>query len=468
MGLAREFIEEVRGIVGDGGLLTGAEAAPYAHDELATDEFAAVPTAVARPSTEEQVAALVKLCRRSGVPVTPRGGGTGLAAACVPQAGGLVLSLERLDRVIDGSADDATLTVQAGVQLGAVYKEADKLGLAFPPHPGDESAHIGGAVATNAGGSRAVKYGTIRNFVRGLQVVLADGSIVELGGRFMKSSTGYNLMALMIGSEGTLGIITRVTLSLLPRAGSVQTLVAPFASVGEAIDAVPAIMAAGIIPLAVEFIEHSVIRSAERMLDRRWPAQKGSASLMVILEDATDESVLERAAGIAEALEARGALDVLVAEHKEQQAEILEMRSLLYEALRPGTAELFDISVPRGQIAGHVRFVHELESKVGTTLPTYGHAADGNVHTHVLRRRLEDGVFGEEIADWQAQRTTIRKALYDDAIGRGGVISGEHGIGLAKRDYLERNVGPAAFAAMKAIKAALDPAGILNPGKVLP
>ncbi len=469
MSITPEWLERARSIVGDDGLLVAAaDVDPYGHDEFATDDFVARPLAVVRPSTEEQVAALVRLCSQTGVPVTARGGGTGLAAACVPSAGGIVLSLERLNRVLDGSADDATLTVQAGVQLGAIYKEAEKLGLSFPPHPGDESAQAGGAVATNAGGSRAVKYGTIRNFVRGLRVVLASGDVVDLGGSFMKSSTGYNLAALMIGSEGTLGIITRVTLSLLPPPGSIQTLVAPFATVEEAIEAAPGILRAGIIPFAVEFVEHSVIRSAERMLDRKWPAQKGTASLMVILEDSSDEAVLEKAERIAVLLEERGATDVLVAEHKEQQTQILEMRSLLYEALRPGTAELFDISVPRGQIAGHVRFVHELEARLGVQLPTYGHAADGNVHTHTLRRRLEDGVFGAEVPDWHSKSEQVRRELYADAIRRKGVISGEHGIGLAKRAFLEENVGAPAVAAMRAIKAALDPEGILNPGKVLP
>jgi glycolate oxidase len=189
---------------------------------------------------------------------------------------------------------------------------------------------------------------------------------------------------------------------------------------------------------------------------------------MVILEDASDEAVLQRAEKIALLLEESGATDVLVAEHKEQQAQILEMRSLLYEALRPGTAELFDISVPRGQIAGHVRFVHDLEGRLGMQLPTYGHAADGNVHTHTLRRRLEDGAFGEEVPDWHARSELVRRELYADAISRRGVISGEHGIGLAKRAFIEGNLGAPALAAMRAIKAALDPKGILNPGKILP
>jgi len=464
-----EWLDRARAIVGADGLLeAAADTERFGHDEFATDEFAALPAAVALPSTEEQVAGLVRLCAETGVPVTARGGGTGLSAGCVPSPGGIVLSLERMNRVVETNADDATLTVEAGLPLGAVYKEAEKLGLSFPPHPGDEGAHIGGAVATNAGGSRAVKYGTIRNFVRGLRVVLANGEIVELGGGYLKSSTGYNLMALMIGSEGTLGIITRVTLSLLPPPGSILTLVAPFASVGEAIEAVPAMLRAGITPFAVEFVEHPVIRAAERMLERKWPAQSGSASLMVIVEDSSDAAVLGQAERIAGLLEAQGGLDVLVAEHKEQQAQILEMRSLLYEALRPGTSELFDISVPRGQIAAHVRFVHDLEERLGVQLPTYGHAADGNVHTHALRLRLEDGAFGAEIPDWREKQERVRQALYEDAIRRRGVISGEHGIGLVKRAFLERNVGAAAVAAMRAIKTALDPKGILNPGKILP
>jgi len=438
----------------------------YSHDEFASDEFNEAPLLVVKPQSESDVARVVAFCSEHGIPITPRGGGTGLSAACVPSKNGIVLSLERLSEVIEVDEDNHTITVQAGMTLERLYQEVTEAGLFFPPHPGDESAMVGGSVAANAGGSRAVKYGTIKRFVLGLQVVTADGSIVELGGKVMKASTGYKLQDLMIGSEGTLGIITRVTFALLPPPGSIQTLVAPFETTAQAVGAVPAILKRGIVPCAVEFVEHSVIRCGERLLKKSWPTHDGDASLMFILDGVSEEEVLSLGETIAEILEEHGAMDVLLAEHKGRQAEILEVRSMLYEALHPGTVELFDVCVPRSEIADHVAFIHELEERFGVSLPTYGHAADGNVHTHSMRVRIEDGELKEELPDWRETHVKVRDELYRDAIRRKGVISGEHGIGLAKKDFLADNVGEGAVALMKSVKRALDPKGILNPGKI--
>jgi glycolate oxidase len=216
----------------------------------------------------------------------------------------------------------------------------------------------------------------------------------------------------------------------------------------------------------VEFVERSAIACAERLLSKRWPASQGPASLLLMLDGTSEELVLNQAEMIGELLAEKGALDILLADNKEKQEEILRIRSMIYEALRPGTAELFDVCVPRSQIAGHVELVHSLESKYQVPLPTYGHAADGNVHTNFMRTRLEDGVLGEEIPDWRSKLLSVRREIFDDAIRRRGNISGEHGIGLAKKDYLANNLGQANVAMMRAIKKALDPAGILNPGKI--
>lgn len=466
MPLSPEWERKARGIVGERLLTDPPALEPYGRDEYSTDEHRLVPPAVVKPADEAEVAAIVRLCRAERVPLTVRGGGTGLAGGCVPSAGGIVLSTELLDRVVDADGANHTITVQAGVTLKRLYEEVAKLSLYFPPHPGDEGAFVGGAVAANAGGARAVKYGTVRRFVQGLQVVLADGQIVELGGKVLKSSTGYHLAELMIGSEGTLGVITRVTLGLLPPPGSVQTLVAPFPSVERSIGAVQPMFARGIVPCAVEFVEHSAVRCAERLLKKTWPAREGPASLMVILDGRDEADTLAQAEALGGALEEAGAHDVLLADQRDRQAEILEIRSMLYEAIRPGTAELYDVCVPRSEIAAHVNFVHALEERLGAQLPTYGHAADGNVHSHSLRAPLVDGAFGAEFSDWREKRDAAREAIYDDVVRRGGVISGEHGIGLAKRRFLSLNLNPAALAAMKAIKRALDPDGILNPGKI--
>jgi glycolate oxidase len=465
--LGTAWLKKARDILGTRIVTDPSMLEPYAHDESApSEELHHVPEAVVRPIDEHEVSAILELCGAEKVPVTVRGAGTGLAGGCVPGRGGIVLSTELMDKVIDADPANLTITVQAGVPLRRLYAEVEKMSLYFPPHPGDEGAFVGGAVAANAGGARAVKYGTVRRFVVGLQVVLASGEILDLGGKYIKSSTGYHLADLMVGSEGTLGVLTRVTLSLLPPVGSVQTVLAPFATIEAAIGAVSRILSTGVLPCAVEFIEHPVILLAERMLNKSWPTHQGAASLMVILDGRDEQDTLAQAETVGAALETAGSLDVLLTGQKGRQAEMLEIRSMLYEAIRPGTAEAFDICVPRSEIAGHVVFVHDLEQKSGAVIPTYGHAADGNVHSHSLRRFLDNGLFDGEIPGWREQSAAIRRALYEDVVRRGGVISGEHGIGLLKKDFLPMNVGPAHMAAMRAIKKALDPGGILNPGKI--
>ena len=461
------LIDGLAGIVGGVNLLhEPSELEPFTRDETASGFSPVLPVAAVKPTTEEQVAEVIRFCATRGVPITPRGGGTGLAGGCVPSKGAVVLSLERLDRVLDVDRRNHTITVEAGVPMGRVFAAATDAGLFFPPHPGDESALAGGVVATNAGGARAVKYGTVKRFLAGLRVVMADGTVLDLGGKFQKSSTGYNLMGLMVGSEGTLGVITRVTFSLLAKPGCLRTLVVPFDSIDAATAAVADLLDRGVVPCAAEFVEHAAIRCAERMLNKAWPARVGTASLMFILDGAGEDEVMSAAESVASVMEANAALDVLVADGEARQAEILEIRSMIYESLRPGVIELFDVSLPRSEIPGHVRRVHELEREHGLPLPTIGHAADGNVHAHAMRLAIDDGLLGAEIGGWRERHERVRTGIYDDAMARGGVVSGEHGIGLVKKDLLARNVGDGAVAAMRAIKRALDPVGILNPGKV--
>ncbi len=463
-----EWRKRAAKIVGQENIITeNSDLIPFSHDEYALDTFNRMPVAVVKPATEEEIQGIVRLCRELKVPVTVRGGGTGLSGACVPAEQGIVLSLERLNWVVDADPANHTITVQSGVTLKKLYEEVDKMGLYFPPHPGDEGAFIGGAVATNAGGARAVKYGTIRRFVLGLQVVWADGRLSNLGGKFIKSSSGYNLTDLIIGSEGTLSIITRVTLSLLPRPGAISTLIAPFNSVKQAIETVPDILGQGILPTAVEFVQHEVISCAEQLLKKSWPTHDGSASLLFILDGRSEDDLLAQAEKLAELLESGGALDILIAESPERQEEILTLRSMIYEALREGTVELFDICVPRSEIAGHVEFVKEVEERYKIQLPTYGHAGDGNVHTHYMRKALSNGLLGAEVAGWRHLHEQVREELFADAAARGGVISGEHGIGRVKRDYLEKNLGAVNVEVMRLIKHALDSENILNPGKVI-
>ncbi len=462
-----EFLKKLTDIVGKGGIMTDAgDMEPFSHDESATEAFNTMPAAVVRPESTEQVAAVVAACAAEEVPVAPRGGGTGLAGGCIPAPGGIVLSLERLNTRIEVDPENMSVTADAGVSLEQLYHAVEEENLFFPPHPGDESAMLGGVIAANAGGARAVKYGTVKQFVRGLTVVTAEGKVLKLGGNLLKSSTGYHLLDLMIGSEGTLGIITSVTLSLLPKPGITETLVIPFETVDEAISSVLPIFKLGIIPFAVEFIEHTTIRCVERLLDKSWPVKTGTASLLIILDGPDEEQVLATAERIGEELEAHGAQEILLAEQREKQADILEMRSMIYEALRPGVGELYDVCVPRSEIAGHVRFIHELEEKYGVPLPTIGHAADGNLHSHAMKYRLEDGELKEPIEEFEAKNKKLEEKIFSDVFKRGGVISGEHGIGVIKKDHLTANLGEDTVAVMRSVKQALDPKGILNPGKL--
>jgi glycolate oxidase len=466
MPLSPAWWGKAREIFGDRVQNDPAALEPYSHDEFPLDMYQLAPAAVVKPTDERETAQMVRLCRSEKVPLTVRGGGTGLAGGCIPSPGGIVLSMELMNKVIDADPSNRTITVQAGVTLRKLYEEVGKMSLYFPPHPGDEGAFVGGAVAANAGGARAVKYGTVRRFVLGLQVVLASGETLDLGGKFIKSSCGYDLIDLMIGSEGTLGVITRVTLGLLPKVGSVQTLVAPFRTVEQAIEAVPAMFAKGIVPCAVEFMEHSVIRCTERLLNKKWPITDGSASLMIIVDGRSLEDTNAQAEALGEVLESGGALNVLITDSRDRQAEILEIRSMIYEALRPATVEMFDVCVPRSEIAGHVIFIHGLEQRLAISIPTYGHAADGNVHSNCVRGLLLDGAFGPDLPDWREKSRVVRDEIYRDVIKRNGVISGEHGIGLAKRGHLSRNLSSAHMAVLRSIKRALDPDGILNPGKI--
>jgi glycolate oxidase len=326
---------------------------------------------------------------------------------------------------------------------------------------------IGGLIATNAGGSRAVKYGVIRNYVRGLDVVLPDGNLIRLGGKLIKSSTGYNLLHLMIGSEGTLGIVTRAVLQLLSPAALSRSLVVPFDDVDGAVETVPLLLARKIVPLAVEFIEQEVLRITEEHIDKRWPSSAGRISLLVILDAPGEEEMDRMSQAVAEVCLEKGALDIFIADTPGKQAAVLEIRSQIYEALKSMTVEILDICVPRAEIPGHVRRIREVSQKSGVWLPTFGHAADGNVHTHIMKAKYADGRMVPLPEDeWQDKVARVRADLYADAKARGGVLSGEHGVGLVKKPFLSLILDDAQVELMRGIKKVFDPHHILNPGKI--
>jgi glycolate oxidase len=463
-----KIIDNLIGIVGGKNVILDPDMMQdYSHDEFALKEITHAPEVVLKPGSTDEVAQICRLAEEQRIPITPRGGATGLCGGCVPSFGGISLSLERMNRILEVDIDNQMAVVEAGVMLMDFYEAVKEAELFFPPHPGDESAMFGGLVATNAGGARAVKYGVIRNYVRGLEVVLPSGEIIHPGGKLMKSSTGYNLLNLFIGSEGTLGIVTQATIQLMPLPPATRSLIVPYDDLHSAIETVPLILQNKIQPLAVEFVPKIVINYTEKMLNKRWPCSQGNTYLLIILDAVSDVEMDKLSEQVAEICFANGALDVFVADSPQKQEQVLAIRSKIYESIKEHNIETLDIVVPRAEIAKHVSRVQEVQEKYDLWLPTYGHAADGNIHTHIMSARFADGEMiplPEE--EWKARLEKVRAELYQDCKERGGVISGEHGIGIVKKPYLPLVISAPEIALMQAIKHAFDPHNIMNPGKI--
>lgn len=466
--VAREVIKGLEEIVGDGLLCDPEKMYDYMGDEYADPSIKEAPEVVVKPKNTGEVAAILKLANRENIPVTPRGGGTGLCGGCVPLHGGIVLSLENMNKILEIDKENMLAVVEAGVTLGDFYAEVEKANFFFPPHPGEEGAQIGGLISTNASGSRAVKYGGIRNYVRGLELVLPQGGIINMGGKFIKNSTGYSLLNLLVGSEGTLGIITRAIISLLPKSPVMYTLIVPYDSLDDAIMSVPEIRNK-VLPMAVEFIESDVIPPTEDLLNKKWPC-KGRAYLMIIVDGTSEKEVLgisENIADICMKHNVRSIDEIAIADTKERQRDVLEIRSNIYSALKRGVIEILDIAVPPARIGEYVAKIHEISKKYDIWLPTYGHAADGNVHTHLMKVGIKDGKLDDvEIEGWRDKYPPARRELHMEAKKLEGIVSGEHGIGLSKMEYLPVFVDRAQIELMKGIKELFDPNNILNPGKI--
>lgn len=446
-------------------ILDKDELIDYSHDEFSMEEISHFPDVVVKPRMTEEVSKIAKLCYDNDIPLTTRGAATGLCGGCVPVEGGVVLSVENMTEIEEIDTKNLTATVQSGLMLMDFYPAVEEQGLFFPPHPGDESATVGGVIATNAGGARAVKYGVIRNFIRGIEVVLPNGDVVNFGGKFMKDSSGYSLLHLMIGSEGTLGIVTKATIILMPPPQVMMTLVAPYENIHDAISTVPAIIQAKIIPMAIEFVGKKAVDLSADFISKSWPCNQGEAHLMIIIDGTNDDEVMTMAETISEVCLENNALDVFVADTKAKQHDILEIRSNIYEAMKNYMLEILDVTVPRAQIGELVDGINEIAEKHGVWLPTYGHAGDGNVHTHLMHSVWDDGEW-TPCDDWKDKTEEIRNELHELGKKFKGIPSGEHGIGMVKKAYLKSFLSPEHIELMRGIKKAFDPKGILNPGKI--
>ncbi len=441
---------------------------PYSHDECALQEIWHSPEVVVKPNRAEQVTEILELAHKEKIPVIARGSGTGLCGGSVPLYGGIVLSLENMNKIIDIDVRNLISVVEPGVTLMQLAPDAKKEGLFFSPRPGDESASFGGIVATNAGGSRALGYGVTRDCTMSLDVALPPpyGSILSFGSKTVKDSSGYNLLGLMIGSEGTLGIITRQIMRLDPLPISTSTLIVPYENLHDAISTVPEILRRGIRPTALEFVQQDVIGVAERKREKKSHFSGGQSYLMIEIDAATEDEIERMAETIAGVCEENSCVDIFLAE-KQDQEEVWDFRGKLYEAIKEYTLEILDIVVPPAEIANHVEAVQKISEKYGVWLPTYGHAGDGNVHTHMMKVRLSgDDVERLDEEEWKSIYPKVRDEIHSDALSREGLVSGEHGIGLIKKKYLPLFFDKTRIELMKKIKTEFDPSNVLNPGKI--
>jgi len=454
-----DMISKFREVLGGKRVVTDTDIIePYSHDEVPDSHYSKLPEAVIFPETTEQVAAVVKLANEYLIPLVPRGAGTGLACGAVASLGGIVLSLEKMNKVLEINADSLYIVVEPGVRTDDIQKAVKSEGLFYAGDPcSGDSCFIGGNVATNAGGNKAVKYGTTRHQVYSLEVVMPTGEITTLGGRLEKNTTGYNLEQLIIGSEGTLGIITKITLKLKPLPKQVIDLLAVFPDVKSAIAIVSKVIKAGITPTCVEFMDTITIQSIEKFLKEKLPNSDVGNYIIIQVEADTEDELDNKSILLDELCTANGALSVLVADSQ----KIWHARKSFAEALRAESLIVAkeDIVVPVDRIANMMQEIARMRETYGLVTRTASHAGDGNIHLNILKGDTPDAEWDEKIAKFQHD-------LYTTVYQFGGKLSGEHGIGFKRKDLMAEFTDPVELAAMRAIKKALDPNLILNPGKI--
>ncbi len=454
-------LEALRKIVPEERVIPGREVGEdYCHDELAG--IRKRPDVLIKAMSAEEVSAVMKYASANNIPVTPRGQGTGLVGGAVPLYGGIMIDLCGMNRILELDDINLTLTLEPGVLLMEVGKYVEEHGFFYPPDPGEKTATIGGNISTNAGGMRAVKYGVTRDYVRGLEVVLPNGEIVEFGGKVVKNSSGYSLKDLIVGSEGTLGIVTKAVLRLLPLPKHKISLLVPFPDLTSAIRTVPAIIRSSSIPTAVEFMEREVILAAEQFLARKFPDNSSDAYLLLTFDGASKEEIELAYHSAAHTCLNAGALDVFISNTQERNESIWSARGAFLEAIKASTTEMdeCDVVVPRKHVAEFVLFSKELQEKYHIRLRSFGHAGDGNLHIYILRDALSE-------EEWHITLEKVFQELYAKAGELGGKVSGEHGIGYAKRPYLADSLDEQSINLMAGIKKVFDPNNILNPSKVV-
>ncbi|MCY1103943.1 glycolate oxidase subunit GlcD [Shouchella clausii] len=456
--LSQAITEELENIVGNGNVQTSqASRLVYSYD--ATPNFQALPDAVVAPRSTEEVAEVVKVCNREKIPIVPRGSGTNLCAGTVPTEGGIVLLFKHMNKIIEIDEDNLTVTVQPGVITLDMIEAVEKKQLFYPPDPSSmKISTIGGNINENSGGLRGLKYGVTRDYVLALEAVLPNGDIIRTGGKLAKDVAGYDLTRLLVGAEGTLGVITEATLKLVPMPETKQTMLALFSDMEAAARSVSSIIANRIIPVTLEFLDQPTLKAVEDFAKIGLPTD--AEAVLLIEQDGAKEVVERDIQRIAEICLNEGALSAEVASSKEEALELTAARRAALSALarlRPTTI-LEDATVPRSEVANMVRAINEIANEYNVTICTFGHAGDGNLHPTCLTDvRDEEEMHRVEEAF---------AAIFAKAIELGGTITGEHGVGMMKAPYLEWKLGEEGIALMRAIKQAIDPNHIMNPAKL--
>jgi len=430
----------------------------YSYDAAVLDPV--LPDLILRPVSSEQLGKAIRLCNENSLPITVRGAGTNLSGGTIPKPGGVVIVTSALNRIIEINEADLYAIVEPGVVTAKFAAAVEAKNLFYPPDPGSQAVStLGGNAAENAGGLRGLRYGVTRDYVMGIEFFDANGDLVKAGARTVKCVTGYNLGGLLVGSEGTLGIFNRITLKLIPPPAARKAMMAVFGDVGKASETVAAIIANRIVPVTLEFMDNFTIRAVEDFSHVGLPTD--AAALLLIEVDGHPVQVDEDASRVEELCRRMGAMSVRVAETAQERDKVWEARRAALSALsrvRPTTV-LEDATVPRSKIPEMVAAVEAIGRRFNLKIGTFGHAGDGNLHPTILTDRRDSG-------EWARVEQAI-DAIFEKALDLGGTLSGEHGIGLAKSRFLEKETSRATIAYSRRLKAALDPKNILNPGKII-
>jgi glycolate oxidase len=455
--MTETILKELRSIVGkDHASGEKEDLACYAYDSITR---CSLPDAVVFPGTTSEVSTILKMASRLKIPVTPRGSGSGMTGGSLPVNGGIVMVMTRFKRILEIDRDNMVARAEPGVITGDFHKAVESRGLFYPPDPSSSSfSTLGGNLAECAGGPRAVKYGVTRDYVLGLTAVLPDGDVIKTGVRTAKGVVGYDLTRLITGSEGTLAVITEITLKLLPLPQTVKTMSVMFQSMEKAAETVSLIMRSGIIPRTVEYLDSGSIACAQSYAKLDIP--EGTKALLIIETDGRKEDAEFCMDGLVRICRENGASAIVTAETKEEKEKLWAARKAVSPSLYMFAPDKLneDIVVPRSKIPHMVRRIEELKAETGLTMVTFGHAGDGNIHVNVMLDRKDS-----------AQREKAEKAIeaiFDYTIALGGTLSGEHGVGTTKAPYLAKELGPVEIDLMRRIKQTFDPYGILNPGKI--